>query len=154
VDADTIVSADVVHGLVSAVHAGAVGGGAAIRFDEPTPRYARFSLTLLNTSCRLFCWAAGAFIFCDRRAFEAAGGFDVRLFAGEELYFSRAMRKRGRFVILRDEVVTSGRKVRTHSAWEIVWTVLRIGVAGPWGVRSRRRLGLWYGPRRNDERGV
>jgi glycosyltransferase involved in cell wall biosynthesis len=150
VDADTIVGAAVVRALVAAMAAGAVGGGAAIQFDEPTPRYSRWPLAMLNVSCRLWHWAAGAFIFCRREAFEAAGGFDARLFAGEEVYFSRAMRRRGRFVILREPVVTSGRKLRTHSAWEILWTVVKIGAAGPWGVRSRRRLGLWYGERRRD----
>ena len=151
VDADTMVNAGGVRGRLAAMRAGAVGGGAAIRFDEPTPRYTRLSLAILNASCRLFHWAAGAFIFCSRTAFEAAGGFDLRLFAAEEICFSRAMRQRGRFVILRESVLTSGRKMRTHSAWEILWIVLRIGIAGPWGVRSRKRLDLWYGPRREDK---
>jgi len=153
VDADTIVSATVIRGVLAAMAAGAVGGGAVVRFDDPTPRYSRLPLAILNASCRLFHWAAGAFMFCNARDFQAVGGFDLRLFAAEEIAFSRAMRKRGRFVVLPDAVVTSGRKLRTHSAWEIVWTVLRIGAAGPWGLRSRRRLDLWYGPRRRDSPG-
>ena len=45
VDADTLIGADVVAGLMRALAAGAIGGGAAIRFDEPVPRW-------VNGRCR------------------------------------------------------------------------------------------------------
>jgi glycosyltransferase involved in cell wall biosynthesis len=150
VDADTIVSVGVVRGVVAAIEAGAVGGGATMKFDEFTPAYAAWPVAAMNWSCRLFHWAPGAFMFCRRDAFDAVAGFDLRFFAAEEVYFSRALRRRGRFVVLRDTVVTSGRKLRTHSVWEVLWTFVRIGAAGPWALGSRRRLELWYGERRKD----
>ena len=55
-------------------------------------------------SLRAFCTlyfglnlGAGAFLFTTRRNFEATGGFDEQYFAGEEVYFSLALRKLGRF---------------------------------------------------------
>jgi hypothetical protein len=78
------------------------------------------------------------------------GGFDETLYAAEELALCRALGRRGRFAILRETVLTSGRKLRTHSAREIVWAALRVAFAGRAGVRDRSRLDLWYAPRRED----
>jgi glycosyltransferase involved in cell wall biosynthesis len=150
VDADTIVNAAVVRAALEALRAGAMGGGSQVRFDEPVPRWAR-------TMLRAFLWvytrlrlAGGCFVFCSRVAFDAVGGFDETMFAAEEVRMSRALGRHGRFVILSESVLTSSRKLRTHSAREIGLTLLRIPFLWPWMVRSRRRLELWYGPRRED----
>jgi GT2 family glycosyltransferase len=94
--------------------------------------------------------AAGCFIFCSRAAFEAAGGFDETLFATEEIALSRALKRQGRFVILRVPVVTSGRKLRSHSAREILGLFGAALRGGRASLRTRRHLGLWYGGRRDD----
>ena len=72
---------------------------------------------------RIFCafyFAAGlgvgAFIFTRRESFEAVGGFDEQYFAGEEVYLTLALKKLGRFKILREPIITSARKLRMHSA--------------------------------------
>ncbi len=87
-------------------------------------------------------------MFCTRAAFDAAGGFDERLFAAEEIAFSRAIGRAGRFVILREPVLTSGRKLRASSTPGMPGTLIRLLLAGPGGLRSRDRLALWYGPGR------
>jgi len=94
--------------------------------------------------------AAGCFLFCTRQAFDAVGGFDERLFAAEEAVLSRALRRQGRFVLLRAAVVTSGRKLRAHSGREILGTLLRLAFTGPRAFRQRDGLELWYGQRRAD----
>jgi hypothetical protein len=48
-------------------------------------------------------------------------------------------------------VITSGRKLRTYSPWEILAVCAKIGVRGRKAVRSREHLDLWYAPRRADE---
>jgi GT2 family glycosyltransferase len=153
VDADTRIAADVVTGLLGAVASGAVGGGAAIRFDEPVPAWVRAVMPLFTGLARWLRFTGGCFLFCRRADFEAVGGFDETLYAAEELELCRAVGRRGRFVILRAAVLTSGRKLRTYSAWELLGTAARIGRAGRAGVRDRSRLGVWYDPRRPDREG-
>ncbi len=150
VDADTLIGVDVVTGLMQAMAAGAIGGGAAIRFDEPVPRWVKWTLPAFLWLFRRLRFTGGCFLFCSRRAFEAVGGFDETLYASEELSLCRALHTQGEFTILRESVLTSGRKLRTYSGWEIVRAVLRIAVAGRAGVQDRSRLGIWYAPRRAD----
>jgi len=150
VDADTLIGADVVTGLMRAMAAGAIGGGAAIRFDEPVPRWVKWTLPAFLWLFRRMRFTGGCFLFSSRAAFEAVGGFDETLYASEELTLCRALARQGEFVILREAVLTSGRKVRTYSAWELLRGALRIAAAGRAGVRDRSRLGIWYAPRRPD----
>jgi len=150
VDADTIVSEALVQAAIAALRAGAVGGGCAVRFDDPLPRYARPLLAIALPVYRALRLAAGCFVFCTREAFATVGGFDETLFAAEEAALSIALRRRGRFVILRESVTTSGRKLRTHSGREILGTLVRLALAGPKGMRRRDALDLWYGQRRAD----
>jgi len=150
VDADTLIGADVVDALLRALAAGAIGGGAAIRFDEPVPRWVKWALPAFLWLFRRLRYTGGCFLFSTRAAFEAVGGFDETLYASEELTLCRALRTQGEFVILGESVLTSGRKVRTYSGGEILKSALRIAFAGRAGVRDRSRLDLWYGPRRPD----
>jgi glycosyltransferase involved in cell wall biosynthesis len=150
VDADTVVYEEVIRAALHELRTGAVGGGCVFRFDGWVPPYARIveRITMAITSrLRL---ASGCFIFCTRKDFEAVGGFDIRLFAAEEWALSTALRGRGRFVILREKVSTSGRKVRAHSGRELLWFLVCLGLRGRKGLRDRRKLDLWYGDRRED----
>jgi len=149
VDADTHASVEAVRGVVEARRAGAVGGGARVRFDEPIPAWARRLMPLFMGSMVRLRWAAGCFIWAERTAFEAVGGFDESLFASEEIALSRALKRRGRFVILPAYVQSSGRKLRTYSGPEVLWLSLRL-TAWPWSLKRRSALPLWYGERRED----
>ena len=99
---------------------------------------------------RMLRLASGCFLFCTREAFHAVGGFDERLFAAEEGAMSRALGRQGRFVVLREFVVTSGRKFRAHKAREVIGLLARLARGGPATVRRREGLELWYGERRTD----
>jgi glycosyltransferase involved in cell wall biosynthesis len=150
VDADTVVNAAVVGAAVRALRGGAAGGGAVVQFDGHVPRWAGLMLPVLVRLFRLARWAAGCFLFCTRAAFEAAGGFDERLFGSEEIAMSRALKRQGRFVILRQAVITSGRKVRAHSGWEMLRILGGLALRGPRAVQGRRGLEIWYEARRED----
>jgi glycosyltransferase involved in cell wall biosynthesis len=149
VDADTIVTSATLLATLNAVTRGAVGGGATVRLDGRLPWHGWFMLFLLRVGMRIGRLAAGCYLFCTRAAFEAAGGFDEGLFATEEIALSRALRRHGRVVILPETVESSGRKLRTHSGWEILRLVSALA-RRPSSVRSRERLDLWYGGRRID----
>jgi glycosyltransferase involved in cell wall biosynthesis len=150
VDADTLVTPEAVRAALSALQAGAVGGGCAIQFEGRVPAYARVLLPVFSKLYRAAGLAAGCFVFCRRDAFEAIGGFDETLFASEECVLSWALRRHGRFVVLREHVVTSSRKLRTYSGWEILVALWRLTRRGPHSLRDRHDKDIWYGPRRPD----
>lgn len=150
IDADTVVSPEAVAGACEAMRRGAAGGGCAFRFDGRLPLYARVMEAAAVPLYRALRLASGCFLFCTQNAFRAVGGFDERMFGAEEAVMSRALRRQGRFVILHEYVTTSGRKLRAHSAREILGMLVRLAVAGPKMVRRREGLDLWYGERRDD----
>lgn len=150
VDADTLINQDVLLRAIDVVANGAVGGGATVRFDGYVPPYARLLIPLLTGVMRSLRLAAGCFVFCTRTAFEAAGGFDERLFGAEEIALSVALKKIGRFVIVRETVMTSGRKLRTYSGLEILGIMGRFALSGRRVIERRDQMGLWYDPRRED----
>lgn len=144
VDADTLIHESVVRKTIDAINSGAVGGGASVKFDEPVPTYAKVLLPICICLFKIGKFAGGCYIFCTRKAFETAGGFNETMFGAEEIAMSRALKDQGRFVILNDSVVTSGRKMRSHSGWEILKVFSRLLVRGPNSLRSRKGMELWY----------
>lgn len=150
VDADTIVNEAVVRAALDAMRAGAVGGGASVAFDGAVPLYAKLLLPVFILFFRLTRMAPGCFFFCTRSAFAAVGGFDEAFYGAEELVLSRALKTQGAFVILRQAVTTSGRKLRTHSVGEGIVLLLRLALRGPKAVQQRQGMDLWYGERRHD----
>ena len=129
-DADTIVNARVITAAIRAINQGAVGGGCEVRFDGRLPLYARAFVAVTVPLYRVLRLASGCFLFCTREAFHASGGFDEGLFAAEEGAMSRALGRHGRFVVLREFVVTSGRKFRAHSAPEVLGLLAHSRSAG------------------------
>lgn len=150
VDADTIVNEAVVGAAIEALRGGAAGGGAAVEFDGTVPLYATLLLPVLVWSFRSAGLAAGCFLFCTRNAFAAAGGFDETFYGAEELVMSRALKRHGKFVVLRQAVTTSGRKLRTHSVGEMLAVLARLALRGPRAVKQRQGMDLWYAERRED----
>lgn len=150
VDADTVVDAAVVRAARDAIEAGAVGGGAAVRLQGKSAVWERWLESLLVWAFRMVRIAPGCFVFCTRAAFDAVGGFDQSYYAGEDVVISRALARQGRFVILREPVRTSPRKLRTFSAIEHLRLALRFALRGRRALRSRDDLDLWYGTRRDE----
>jgi glycosyltransferase involved in cell wall biosynthesis len=148
VDADTQVTEAVLRGVVDALRAGVVGGGAGVRFADGPPWVHRW-VGVIAFTMRLCGWAAGCFVFARRDAFEAAGGFDEQFYASEEIHFSQAMKKQGRFVVLRDHVLTSGRKAEKFSRWQTIKMLVPLLSRGPSGAKSRELTReFWYPDKR------
>lgn len=149
VDADTTIDASVLGAALARLRDGAVGGGAAVRLRGKPNWRERWLVNLLVPAFRLARIAPGCFVFCTRAAFDACGGFDESWFAGEDVAISRALARQGRFVILREAVWTSDRKLRTfslHDHLRLVWTFV---LHGRRSLRSREHLKLWYAKRRH-----
>jgi glycosyltransferase involved in cell wall biosynthesis len=151
VDADTQVNERAVNAALAVLRAGAVGGGCLIDLEGPTPVWARIVLFFAVLVARLLRWACGCFVFCTREAYVAAGGFSESMYAGEDLAFVQALKKVGRFVVLKPKVVTSGRKLDVVGPWDVIKLALTIALRGP-HYESKWVLDILYGRRAQDSR--
>jgi len=147
-DADTTLSAEVLAAALSAMDGGAcVGGGAAVRFDRDVPLLPRLVLAMWNTYSRLMREAAGCCLFCTREAFEAVGGFSERVYASEEIWFAKAIKrwarpKGQRFVILTDTPITTSAR-KADRPWQTAWTLALVLLFPP-AIFFRGACGFWY----------
>jgi glycosyltransferase involved in cell wall biosynthesis len=154
VDADTCISEGLLQAMLKALDRGAVGGGARVEMEGVSWSWRVAMLVFVFFYMKLFSWAAGCFVFARRAVFQAIGGFDERLFASEEIDLSRRLKRQGRFVILTDQVITSGRKARMNGWWGIIGPLLRFCVRGPSAFHQREGLDLWYDGRREEPAAV
>ena len=150
VDADTRIKATHVRDGLAALQAGHSGGSARIITDGDVPWWGHVALKVFSTLYFASNLGAGAFIFTTRQNFEAIGGFDEQYFAGEEVFLSLALKKIGRFKVLREPMITSGRKLRMHSGRSLWWQSTRLLLGGVHSCRSRKRLDLWYDGKRES----
>ena len=151
VDADTRINRRHVTGGIAALEAGCSGGSAWVTVAGTVPMWSRVCLKVFCAVYFGFNLGAGAFLFTTRKNFDAVGSFDESLFVGEEVYFSLALRKLGRFRILREPIVTSGRKLRIYSAREILMNSFYAIAHGTRAARSREGLEIWYDGKRETE---
>ncbi|MEM8864287.1 MAG: glycosyltransferase [Planctomycetota bacterium] len=150
VDADTLITPDVLQATVDALEGGAVGGGARVDFEGDAPPLVRLLAGIFEPFYFWLRLAAGCYVFCTREAFEQAGGFDEQLYASEEITLSNELKKLGPFVVLPQRVITSGRKLRTHTVGEMLRPAVAMMLQGRKTFDKRDGLDLWYGPRRDD----
>src|SRR5213080_48078 len=148
VDADTRINRTHIVEGITALKAGYAGGSARVVMDGFTPLWGRI---FVRVFCALYFGlnlGAGAFLFTTRHNFDAVGGFDEQYFVGEEVYFSLELKRLGRFKVLREPVVTSGRKLRMYPAKHFLRKFFGVIIRGHRGVRSRAKLSLWYDGKR------
>ena len=148
IDADTRINDAHVTEAIAAMEAGYVGGSARVNMDGLIPIWGRVLLLGFSSVYFGLNLGAGAFLFTTRHNFDIAGGFDEQYFAGEEVFFSLELKRLGRFRVLREPVVTSGRKFRMYPARHFLRKFFGVIVRGPRGVRSRAKLSLWYDGKR------
>lgn len=150
IDADTHIAPHHVSGVLASLQRGDAGGGARVSVGGRVPPWARIGISLFSFVYFGMSFGAGAFLFTTRRNFLAIRGFDERYFAGEEIFFTFAVRKLGRFTLLETPVITSGRKLRLYSPGKLARQIAILLLSGPRGITSRRKLELWYGGAREE----
>ena len=152
VDADTLISQELLDLSLQKLKQGKCGGGGAtIVFDTNQNQifFGSFLPFFWSWISKALKFAAGSFIFCKKQLFLEAGGFSEKLFAGEEILFSimfkRVCRRKGlNFEILEDyPVVTSSRKLSWFNPVQILIAIL-IPIFFPWALRSKSLCGFWY----------
>ena len=150
VDADTRIKQTHIAEAIAALGEGYAGGSARVVTDGFVPLWGRIFVRAFCAVYFRLNLGAGAFLFTTRRNFDAIGGFDEQYFIGEEVYFSLALRKLGRFKVLREPILTSGRKLRMYSARHVLARSFWIVVGGSRAARSRDKLDVWYDGKREN----
>ena len=153
VDADSYPSKELFEDTRDAIASECLAGGATVT-AETQDRLVRFWIAAWNFLSRRARWAAGSFMFCEAVAFREIGGFDQDIYAGEEIYlFKRlkrlARRQRRRIVILdRHPLRTSDRKAQLYTLGEHLRFMTKTLLLGRRNLRSRESCYSWYDGRR------
>lgn len=149
VDADTTIPPDLLACTLATLATGRVGaGGAYIGTSDPLPPKVRRTLGHWNWLAPRLHWAAGSYVYCTKEAWQGVGGFSLNVYASEELWFSRAVRRWGRrrgqtFEVIPIPVDTSMRKLAWFGTWRL-FKQLCILLLFPFALRSRRLCSIWY----------
>ena len=154
VDADTTINPRAVASALRALDKGAAGGGAPALLgkNEVVPLYIRLMGYLAVVAARPLGFTGGAFMFCTRAAFQATGGFNERMFWGEEGVFALRLKREGRFIAVWNPVITSGRRFRRTSALQLLAGGVRM-IFSPVRMFTQRAAveKIWYDSNRADD---
>ena len=154
VDADSWPDGALISDMLEAVSDPEIAGGGALMHMQELKPLLRAGVWAWNRLSSWFRWAAGAFIFCSKDAFEAVNGFDDSLFAGEEISFSRRLKRYARWrgqrlvILSRHPLRTSGRKGELYSEKEFLLLGLRMLRHPRRFFRDPELCTLWYDGRR------
>jgi glycosyltransferase involved in cell wall biosynthesis len=154
VDADSHPTAEIFADVAEQIESGrCMAGGCTVWMDE-RHFFADRLTSVWNLISRLRKWAAGSFIFCRADAFREIGGFNLDLFASEEIDLSNRLKKlakkRGEKIVIlhKHPMLTSARKMRLYSRKEY-FHFLRKAIFSPRAtVMSREACVPWYDGRR------
>ena len=149
VDADTVISTEILQSTMTAIDNKAIGGTACFRFDGCIPLHGRVIQWLLHRIYRIGKIIGGSYLFCTREAFEEIGGFDESVYGGEEMILSRSLEKMGKFILLKQMVLTSGRRLRIYSFWEHMRIIAFLGTCGG-RIEDRNAGWFWYDGKRES----
>lgn len=156
IDADTVISGNILDVVARHIASGwVIGGGAWVEPDTGWLGRLVFRY-LVNYFLGLRNLTPGPFLFCERAAFERVGGFDEELFAAEEFSLARRLKAEGRRYGQRwtiigyskdHRLVTSGRKLTglggvdmaVHNA-HLLWHPHQ-------KLRDKAQCRFWYEPR-------
>ncbi|MEZ5328483.1 MAG: glycosyltransferase [Verrucomicrobiales bacterium] len=149
-DADTELSGDLLGRALANLRGGTCcGGGVVLSMDGEVSAAMSRVVAFWNGIALKLGLAAGCFIYCLKEGFEAVGGFSHAVYAGEEIWYSRALKKWGskhglKFRVISDVVIsTSGRKLEWFSPGQLLLQTALLFFF-PWAAYSRRLCRIWY----------
>ncbi len=154
IDADSELNSELLGDVLTRIEAGGyIGFGSKVTMGD-APFWSRQLLRFWTWLSAKFDWAAGSFIVCEAAAFHELGGFSEKLFAAEEVEFSRrvkrlAKRRGSKFLVLtQNPLKTSNRKLHLYSGWEMFRQIARLVATPRKTLRDKGALDVWYGGRR------
>jgi glycosyltransferase involved in cell wall biosynthesis len=149
IDADTTVPSDLLkQTLEQMAWTNRVGGGANVQLDPSPGGLTEKLAKLWNWTSRQMSYPAGSYFFCRSDAFEDVGGFNESVYASEEIWFARALKRWGRrqaepkkLHVFDIPVTTSARKLDNGPK---VYGMLLLLLIFPFAVRFKSLCGYWY----------
>jgi glycosyltransferase involved in cell wall biosynthesis len=151
IDADTLLPAETLLATIEELRGGAVGGGAQVDLNDlsslPWIKRMMYYTVVIGWQ-KLGRWAAGCYMFCQASAFAKFGGFDESYFAAEEYFFSKALKRLGKFKLLKTPVVTSSRKLHAYSTAQLARLIIRPLFVRTGFFKSKTGLEILYEDKR------
>jgi len=150
VDADTHINPELLKTALDNLQSGhCCGGGSVVTFDHDVTSWQARGLavwTWISTRLKL---GAGSFLYCTREDFETIGGFSEAVYASEEIWFSRNIKrlesnKTKTFRIITEHpVISSGRKFEWFGPWKQLLLLIMLTVF-PYAVFFKHFCSFWY----------
>lgn len=147
-DADTVPTLDIfTEALDNLLSGSCCGGGCPVKLDRPHTFLVRRFIALWDICMFRMKVAAGCFVYCLKEAFDDIGGFNEKIYASEEIWFSRALKKWGRkhdqrfLLITCERIVSSSRKLDHPIA--LIFTTI-IGLIFPFMIFFKSLCHFWY----------
>jgi len=154
VDADSRPGRELFAEVAAAIQSGrCLAGGSTVRMDQRS-LLGDAGTGLWNLTSRMMKWTAGSFIFCQTAAFRKVGGFNLELFASEEIDLSKRLKKLARqegkkvVILHRHPLLTSARKLSLYSKREYLRFFTRAIFHPRKTTTSREACQPWYDGRR------
>lgn len=147
IDADTTPSAELIVAALDALATKQIcGGGAVVALQPPPSWLVRRLAVVWNVLSRLLSYPAGCFFYCRKDAFEDVNGFSENIYASEEIWLARRLKKWGRrekmrMRVLPVPIVTSSRKMDDPVR---MFGMLLLMFVFPFAVKFKGLCGYWY----------
>jgi glycosyltransferase involved in cell wall biosynthesis len=128
--------------------------GAAVRLDRKLPLFESLLVSAWNLLSRFLRLMAGSFVMVEAAAFREVKGFNLDLYASEEIDLSLRLkalaRRRGKRVtiIARAPLTTSARRVTFYRRADMVRWMLGAMLRPRATITSREACAMWYDGRR------
>lgn len=125
------------------------GGGVTVNFDVPQDKFITAFMHFWNYVSAKRSLAAGSYLYVLKECYDAVGGFNEKLYAGEEIWFSRKCIKWGSrnnkvFKVIDDiKIITSARKMEMFSTFRLYSSMIFF-MLFPFAIRFRSLCFIWY----------
>lgn len=148
-DADSYPGENLIKTIITLEKSGQfIGFGACVKVIGGK-KWFRFALESKNWSMKTFNWCLGGFICCRKDAYIDIGGFDETIYAFEEEYFIKKLKRKAKeiklkFTVLDSYFYTSGRKSETVSFIDFIKLSGNIWFNKKNAIRNKHKMNFWY----------
>jgi glycosyltransferase involved in cell wall biosynthesis len=136
-DADTRLQGDILDKVASHLSSGQIIGGGAWAVPDTNWLGQLLFKYFINYALALKNVTTGAFLYCQRTAFERAGGFDETLYAAEEFAFAKRLQAAGKKEHKKWAIITY------HKNHRVITSARRFGKLGGLEMLLQNAHLLW-----------